>query len=1110
MKTLNKLTTLAALTLLAGASALSYAVDAENPQADAENLMANWLTGQVLNETPKPEWYSYHNNTLYSDGTGNGWQIRNANGELNGSGEPATILLRYNDSNSTWLYGYKMTLEGGYEYNFTMNAKCNEKVATLYLYLTDNFANLGESQSQAMTKDYTSISKTFKVEDPGDYYLVFSYPHNDGNAIIFGKDFSFTKGAALPEKTNYTDKVGNTKEAWNGTGEYNVQVTDAANRTAKMIEHYYNGDVPEREKPLYQTIEGLPAGDYTLTLYATALNAWKSGDSWLTGPSTETARVYATCGTQSSYAPINADKNSSFETPGTYTLSITVTEGQPLEFGIENLVANSTEWFTIQIKSLIKGDQTSAVKSEYEGLLAKYADLTTTYPDAAADKLAVFNPSMPENPTAEDYQSAIDAMNNPDNLRAVVESNALAEAIADRTDYSEKIQNPDFQNQSTDGWTAFEGSLGTNKGEEPTLADGSKPQYFDRYDNKTFRVGQTLTDLPAGKYRLSLLARGSDINWFRLRVMSNVAEDGSDNTPYIDLPHYGNTGQTFGLGWNMAYLDFDFTGGDLLFSVNGNLGSGQWAGFTHVRIVRIANLDVDPNQLAYEQALATAKAAIENDNYVNITGNERTELVTLTTAETPADSEAYKTAAEALTDATSEFTSAKESYDLYAIAKNLNIDALTDATNEKKDAFNAAIATTPNTAAEAAEAATKISTAYKIVVESHSVAEGIEGATDYTAKIVNPKAENGTEGWTLAQHDGGGNIGTQSSEKPILSDNTEVSNYFDGGNWGGNDWTTRFEQTTTLPVGKYRLAVLARGETDLRWFRMHANNVSTDLSHNGGGNESKGTFGRGWEDHALDFNMNVGESNELLISIQANAQTGHQWQSFTNFRLTKIGELENHTMPISISSMDNASFAVVCLPYAATVGKDCSIYRILGFDIDNSIKLEAVEDQIMQGGIPYLVVNFSTNENVTFTFGNKPSETPGAFTFEGCSLQGTFVAETLSAPVAPEQPSAARRRAVDNTGYTLYTLDAEGKNFVKISGEVVVPANSAYLRVPNDVAASLPETLNIQQDVATGINGINADIDFNSDDIYDLQGRRVVNPAPGIYVHNGKKILIRK
>ncbi len=180
------------------------------------NLMGNWLAGQETNAAPKPQWYSYQGGTIYSDGNGNGWQIRNADGELNGTGEPKTILLRYNDKNSTWLYGYKVTAKAGYYYDYEMCAKRNEKEGTLHVWFSNSFEALGQSNDYQLTTEYPAENQKAKFESyaAGDTYVIFSYPNAEGNAIAFSNFFSLYEGEQIPDAVvaeRYTAAVADAK-----------------------------------------------------------------------------------------------------------------------------------------------------------------------------------------------------------------------------------------------------------------------------------------------------------------------------------------------------------------------------------------------------------------------------------------------------------------------------------------------------------------------------------------------------------------------------------------------------------------------------------------------------------------------------------------------------------------------------------------------------------------------------------------------------------------------------------------------------------------------------------------------------------------------------------
>ena len=76
--------------------------------------------------------------------------------------------------------------------------------------------------------------------------------------------------------------------------------------------------------------------------------------------------------------------------------------------------------------------------------------------------------------------------------------------------------------------------------------------------------------------------------------------------------------------------------------------------------------------------------------------------------------------------------------------------------------------------------------------------------------------------------------------------------------------------------------------------------------------------------------------------------------------------------------------------------------------------------------------------------------------------------------------------------------------FYQANGETV-PANKAYLQSATNAARV---ALNFDDD-ATGIGSVNSEEINVNHGIYDLQGRRVALPTKGLYITNGKKVIIR-
>lgn len=108
------------------------------------------------------------------------------------------------------------------------------------------------------------------------------------------------------------------------------------------------------------------------------------------------------------------------------------------------------------------------------------------------------------------------------------------------------------------------------------------------------------------------------------------------------------------------------------------------------------------------------------------------------------------------------------------------------------------------------------------------------------------------------------------------------------------------------------------------------------------------------------------------------------------------------------------------------------------------------------------------------------------------------------------QGATAKRTGFNaNDTYVLALNSANQAAFLK-SELTTVPANKAYVLATTLPAAEAgAQALNFGFGEVTGINGVNADSN-NAVEYYDLNGRRVLYPANGIFVTNtGKKVFIK-
>ena len=80
----------------------------------------------------------------------------------------------------------------------------------------------------------------------------------------------------------------------------------------------------------------------------------------------------------------------------------------------------------------------------------------------------------------------------------------------------------------------------------------------------------------------------------------------------------------------------------------------------------------------------------------------------------------------------------------------------------------------------------------------------------------------------------------------------------------------------------------------------------------------------------------------------------------------------------------------------------------------------------------------------------------------------------------------------------------------KDEGKLTIGVHKAYINI--NVPAGAKLTLLFDNDETTGIEEVGADDNPTStsdDSYYDLSGRRISNPVKGVYIHKGKKVIVK-
>ncbi len=101
----------------------------------------------------------------------------------------------------------------------------------------------------------------------------------------------------------------------------------------------------------------------------------------------------------------------------------------------------------------------------------------------------------------------------------------------------------------------------------------------------------------------------------------------------------------------------------------------------------------------------------------------------------------------------------------------------------------------------------------------------------------------------------------------------------------------------------------------------------------------------------------------------------------------------------------------------------------------------------------------------------------------------------------------AATSGVTSDGASYYALtQKDGKvGFALVATDVVIPAGKAYLKVDTPSAAKF---ISMGGDI-TGINAVEAEQGNADGAYYTLQGVKTQKPAKGLYIHNGKKVVVK-
>ena len=445
------------------------------------------------------------------------------------------------------------------------------------------------------------------------------------------------------------------------------------------------------------------------------------------------------------------------------------------------------------------------------------------------------------------------------------------------------------------GWTGATGYTSTQFAPRVTTNDGRNVQVCEKFNGGSATLGtvftRTLSGLTNGTYRIELYGAAASTKGRDTGIDSDMTEEdeGDETAVYLYAKTAsGTVKQYIPVLWATSFSEIATAvlNGVTVTDGTVELGMVSEKKFTNWEVIQIKGVTalVDATEL-HANTLSKAKETIKNTTYVNVTGSERTALsraIRKNTKVSEQTAEAYQDAISDLEMAMKAFTDAKASYDAWTDIKGRNFPYASVA---KKAAAESAAAVSPTSAADAVSRRETLLPLYRQYAESSAMLEGVNGATDMTSYINNPKAEEGVDGWTTVRDEGsGGSINILVGQPWTDGSGDTNHKYFDGGNWGASAWDVAFQQDITLPAGKYQLTAIGRSERDVA-LTLFAGDETAEMAHI---SSIGGLFNNGWEQTSLEFEL----TGNTTVSIGVRGVTSliHNWMSFSNFRLVQFPE----------------------------------------------------------------------------------------------------------------------------------------------------------------------------------------------------------------------------
>ena len=192
------------------------------------------------------------------------------------------------------------------------------------------------------------------------------------------------------------------------------------------------------------------------------------------------------------------------------------------------------------------------------------------------------------------------------------------------------------------------------------------------------------------------------------------------------------------------------------------------------------------------------------------------------------------------------------------------------------------------------------------------------------------------------------------------------------------------------------------------------------------------------------------------------------------------------SLDVTMNTVGDETWATLYLPFSVTTPTGLTAYTGTQKN-ENTIELTAIEDCVIPAGTG--VVLKGTTDSYTLTLTND----------EAAPVEDNVISGTCL-------PISVTEAELENY-YVLSTLGGVIGLYWPMTGTTELAANKAFI-ARSGAAGAAGYRFVFGDNTTVGIDGTTLGQPDNTP-YYDLSGRRIAQPAKGIYIHNGKKVFIK-